>query len=484
MALQDDRLPAIDTPARRSATLLLSQPYHHPIPIAPMAADYDLNRDIWTVSRLTREVRAVLEGSFPLLWVEGEISNLSQPASGHLYFSLKDPAAQVRCAMFRNKRLLLGFRPANGQQVLARVRVSLYEGRGDFQLVVEHLEPAGEGALRLESERLKRKLAAEGIFDASLKRPLPAFPRRVGLITSPTGAAVRDLISIFGRRFPALPLVIYPAQVQGEGAAAELLEMLALANRRAECDVLILARGGGSLEDLQAFNDEALTRAIRASAIPVVTGIGHEIDFTLADLAADQRGATPSAAAELVSPSAAHLQQRLTALEQRLHLAQGRSLESLRYRWQTAVHRLRQQHPLAELERRQQRTDDLERRLGDALRRRLDGQHRRRDQAWSRLMHLNPVTRLAILRQRLAALDARLRQAPSRQLALRREHLAGLALALDALSPLGTLGRGYAILRRTGTGELIRDASQVAVGDLIDARLGRGHLTARIEDAS
>lgn len=449
-----------------------------------MATAYDLDRDIWTVSRLTREARAVLEGSFPLLWVEGEISNLSQPASGHLYFSLKDPAAQVRCAMFRNKRLLLGFRPANGQQVLARVRVSLYEGRGDFQLVVEHLEPAGEGALRLEFERLKRKLAAEGLFDPASKRPLPAFPRQVGLITSPTGAAVRDLISVFGRRFPALPLVIYPAQVQGEGATAELLAMLALANRRAECDVLILARGGGSLEDLQAFNDETLARAIRASAIPVVTGIGHEIDFTLADLAADQRGATPSAAAELVSPSVPHLQQRLAALDQRLRQAQGRYLEGLRYRCQTASHRLHRQHPLAELERRQQRTDDLERRLGEALRRRLDGLHRRRDQAGSRLLHLNPVTRLAVLRQRLTALDDRLRQAPSRQLALRREHLAGLALTLDALSPLGTLARGYAILRRGDTGELIRDASQVAVGELIAARLGRGNLTARIEGTS
>jgi exodeoxyribonuclease VII large subunit len=265
-----------------------------------MPTDLDFSRDIWTVSRLTREVRAVLEGSFPLLWVEGEISNLSQPASGHIYFSLKDEASQVRCAMFRNKRLLLGFRPINGQHVLARVRVSLYEGRGDFQLVVEHLEPAGDGALRLEFERLKRKLAAEGMFDPALKRPLPTFPRQVGLITSPSGAAVRDLISVFGRRFPALPLVIYPTQVQGDGAVADLVEMLTLANRRAECDVLILARGGGSLEDLRAFNDEGLARAVRASAIPVVTGVGHEIDLTLADLVADQRGATPSAAAELV----------------------------------------------------------------------------------------------------------------------------------------------------------------------------------------
>ncbi len=446
-----------------------------------MSADLDFSRDVWTVSRLAREVRAVLEGSFPLLWVEGEISNLSQPASGHIYFSLKDPAAQVRCAMFRNKRLLLGFRPANGQQVLARVRVSLYEGRGDFQLVVEHLEPAGEGALRLEFERLKRKLAAEGLFDAALKRPLPAFPRRVGLITSPSGAAVRDLISVLGRRFPALPLVIYPARVQGEGAAAELVEMLALANQRAECDVLILARGGGALEDLVAFNDEALARAIRASAIPVVTGVGHEIDFTIADLAADQRGATPSAAAELVSPSIPHLLQRLTAIEQRLTQAQTRKLEGLRRHWLAAERHLRLLHPLAELERRQQRTDDLERRMVEAMDRRLGSLHHRRDLAWNRLHHQSPAHRLASFAQRLANLEGRLRRLPTRLIPLRREHLAGLAHALDALSPLGTLARGYAILRRAPEGAVIRDAAQVAKGDLIEARLGRGGITARVE---
>lgn len=446
-----------------------------------MPSDYDLSRDIWSVSRLTREVRAVLEGSFPLLWVEGEISNLSQPASGHIYFSLKDQAAQVRCAMFRQKRLLLGFRPINGQRVLARARVSLYEGRGDFQLVVEHLEPAGEGALRLEFERLKRQLAAEGLFDPARKRPLPAFPRQVGLITSPSGAAVRDLISVFGRRFPALPLVIYPTKVQGEGAAAELGEMLALANQRAECDVLILARGGGSLEDLMAFNDEALARAIRTSTIPVVTGIGHEIDFTIADLAADQRGATPSAAAELVSPSVPHLVHRLEGLRQRLGQAQTQHLAGLRRRWQAAERHLRLLHPLAELERRQQRTDDLERRLREALLRRLQALERRRHQAWSRLLQGSPAQGLSGWRLRLTALEGRLRRAPSRLVALRREQLAGLAHALDALSPLGTLARGYAILRRQPGGEVIRDLEQVEVGDLVEARLMQGTLTARIE---
>ncbi len=447
-----------------------------------MSEDFDLSRDIWTISRLAREARAVLEGSFPLLWVEGEISNLSQPASGHLYFALKDPAAQIRCALFRNKRMLLGFRPANGQQVLARVRVSLYEGRGDFQLVVEHLEPAGEGALRLEFERLKRKLAAEGLFEADLKRPLPAFPRRVGLITSPSGAALRDLISVLGRRFPALPLVVYPVRVQGEGAATDLVEMLLLANQRAECDVLILARGGGALEDLMAFNDEELARAIHASAIPVVTGIGHEIDFTIADLAADQRGATPSAAAELVSPSATHLSQRLAAFEQRLIQAQTGRLEGLRRHWQGVVRHLRLLHPLAEVERRQQRIDDLERRLREAMDRRLRTLNHRHDLAQRRLQHSNPAQRLAVLGPRLASLEGRLRRVPTRLIALRREQLAGLAHALHALSPLGTLARGYAILRRVSEGEVIRDAAQVAEGDLIEARLGQGGFTARVEN--
>jgi len=275
---------------------------------------FDLERDVYTVSRLNREVRTVLEGSFPLLWVEGELSNLSQPPSGHIYFSLKDEYAQVRCAMFRTRRVHLRFRPENGVHVLARVRVSLYEGRGDFQLVVEHLEPAGEGALRLAFERLKQKLASEGLFDAARKRPIPEFPRQVGLITSAAGAAVRDLLSVLARRYPALPVLIFPVPVQGGEAAEAMVAALRRANARAECDVLILARGGGSMEDLWPFNDETLARAIASSAIPVVTGIGHEIDFTIADFVADQRAATPSAAAELVSPDGVGLLRRSSRL--------------------------------------------------------------------------------------------------------------------------------------------------------------------------
>jgi exodeoxyribonuclease VII large subunit len=444
----------------------------------------DLSRDIYSVSRLNREVRSVLEGSFPLLWVEGELSNLAQPVSGHIYFSLKDAAAQVRCAMFRSKRLLLGFRPANGQHVLLRGRAGLYEGRGDFQLVVEHMEPAGAGALRLEFERLKEKLSAEGLFDESLKRALPAFPRRIGLVTSPGGAAVRDLISVLRRRFPAVPLILYPAQVQGEGAAAELAEALDLANRRAECDVLVLARGGGSLEDLTAFNAEGLARAIRASAVPVVTGVGHEIDFTIADLAADRRGATPSAAAELVSPSAEHLQQRLSAFEQRFAQAQERLLERLRRRHVAADRHLRLLHPAAALERRQQRLDDLERRLGETAGRRLETLGRRHDALSARLARLTPERRLEGLRQRARELEVSLLGILPRRLVLHRERLGGLAHALDALSPLGTLARGYAIVRRASDGQVLRDSAGVAPGDGIEALLGRGSIRARVEECS
>ncbi len=341
------RPPARKPGSLARSSILIHQSADLPACLLPQAADtvVDFTRDIWSVSRLNAEVRAVLDGSFPLLWVQGELSNLSQPASGHIYFTLKDEAAQVRCAMFRFKRRLLQFKPANGEQVLIRARVGLYEPRGDYQLIAEHMEPAGEGALRVELERLKQRLAAEGLFDEGKKRPLPTFPRQVGLITSASGAALHDLLTVLRRRLPLLPVLIYPAQVQGEGAAATLIEALELANRRAECDLLILARGGGSLEDLMAFNDEGLARAIRASAIPVVTGIGHEVDFSIADLAADRRGATPSAAAELATPSVEHLAQQLQALQRRLPAAQRRTQEALRRKLDHASRHLRLLHP-------------------------------------------------------------------------------------------------------------------------------------------
>ncbi|HKL78459.1 MAG TPA: exodeoxyribonuclease VII large subunit, partial [Gammaproteobacteria bacterium] len=274
---------------------------------------------VYTVSRLNHEARGLLESGFPLLWIEGELSNLSRPSSGHMYFTLKDEQAQVRCAMFRGRNRLLRFKPADGTKVLIRAQVSLYVARGEFQLIVEHMEEAGEGALQRAFEELKRKLAAEGLFADELKRPLPTFPRQVGVITSATGAAVRDVLTTLRRRFPALPVVVYPVPVQGQAAAPAIAEALATANRRAECDVLILTRGGGSLEDLWSFNEPEVARAIRTSDLPVVVGVGHEVDVTIADFAADVRAPTPSAAAELVVPDAREWLATLDRLRRRLH---------------------------------------------------------------------------------------------------------------------------------------------------------------------
>jgi exodeoxyribonuclease VII large subunit len=454
------------------------------MPLERPARAFDDDRDIYSVARLASEVRAVLDGSFPLLWVQGELSNLAQPASGHIYFTLKDAAAQVRCAMFRPKRVLLNFRPTNGQEVLVRGRASFFEPRGDFQLVIDYMEPGGEGALRLEFERLKRNLAAEGLFDEAVKRPIPAFPRQVGLITSPSGAAVRDLLAVLKRRFAALPVVIYPAQVQGEAAPASLRAALAAANARAECDVLILARGGGSLEDLHAFNDEALARAIRASAIPVVTGVGHESDISIADLVADRRGATPSAAAELVAPSGEHLRHRLVALSRRLDAAHARLRVTARQRLDAVARHLALLHPSAQLQQRAQRLDQLEQRLVSLVSSRLAQARARLYPLATRLEGASPRGRLAQVRSSVAALDQRLARARMRLAETRRERLLRAVAGLEARSPLATLARGYAIVTRLPEGTIVRSPEQAPPGTRIEARLAEGRLIADVASES
>src|SRR6202522_2400896 len=312
-------------------------------------------RDIYSVSRLNREVRVLLERGFGTLWVEAEMSNFSRPSSGHWYFSLKDTNAQVRCAMFRQRNMLCAFTARDGQKVLVRARIGLYEPGGEFQLIVEHMEDAGLGALKRQFEELSAKLAAEGLFAAERKRPLPALPRRIGVITSPTGAAVRDILHVLARRFPAVAVLIYPVSVQGAAAAGEIVAALKLANRRAECDVLILARGGGSLEDLWAFNDEALARAIVASPIPVVSGIGHEIDFTMADFAADVRAPTPSAAAEIAVPDGEEWLISLSRLAHRLQRGLLRRVEAQRERLRWLIGRAALVSPTARLSQQTQR---------------------------------------------------------------------------------------------------------------------------------
>jgi exodeoxyribonuclease VII large subunit len=429
-----------------------------------------------------RETRSVLEGSFPLIWISGEISNLAQPASGHIYFSLKDEVAQVRCAMFRMKRQRLRFQPENGQQVMLRAKVSLYEARGEFQLIAEHMEPAGEGALRLAFEQLKQKLAAEGLFDTADKKPLPAMPKQIGIITSPSGAAIRDLLTVLGRRFPALPVVIYPVQVQGEGAAQQMLEMLKLANQRNECDVLILSRGGGSLEDLQAFNDEALARAIHASRIPLVSGIGHEIDFTIADFVADQRAPTPSAAAELVSPDRTALLHHLQQLGQRLALTQTRRLAYHQEQLTSLQNRLLRQHPSQRLQQRAQRFDELYQRFRQTHQFHLTGLEHRLETLWSRLTRLSPGQRIEKRRHHYQRQLERLQLAMERCVMEKRTKCNQLARDLNTLSPLSTLNRGYAIVKREADDHIVRSSSEVERGDRIEARLSQGSLVCRVED--
>jgi exodeoxyribonuclease VII large subunit len=444
----------------------------------------DFQRDIWTVSRLNAEARAILEGSLPMLWVQGEISNLAEPPSGHCYFTLKDAGAQVRCALFRQRRRYLQFRPANGQQVLLRARLTLYEARGEFQLRVEHMEPAGEGALRAELERRKRRLAALGLFDEAKKRPLPTLPAQIGLITSPNGAAVHDLLTVLARRLPLVPVLIYPVPVQGEGAAAAICAALALANRRAECDILILARGGGSLEDLMAFNDEALAHAVRASQIPVLTGIGHEIDLSLADLAADRRAPTPSAAAEIAVPAAADLSQRLLSCGRRLRVRLEARRSAAAQRLAALARRLRLRHPLTRLEQHAQTLDRLRHRLELAMQRSLERRRAMLQRRHAALRAGAPQRRLRERRLRLSALSARLAAVMNGGLMRRRQRLANLGGRLDALSPLAVLQRGYAIVTRESDAAVVRSAGEVSNGDAIGVRLRRGALRATVIEAS
>ena len=427
-----------------------------------MSAGYEIGalptpaRDVYSVSRLNREVRALLERGLGVLWVEGELSNFSQPPSGHWYFSLKDRDAQLRCAMYRVKNSLVGFTPRAGMQVLVRGRISLYEPKGEFQLIVEHLEEAGVGALRREFERLKTRLAAEGLFAQERKRALPRFPRRIGVITSPAGAALRDILTILARRYPPAAVLIYPSAVQGAAAVPTLVAALLGASRRAECDVLILARGGGSLEDLWAFNDERVARAIHGSAVPVVSGVGHEIDFTIADFVADVRSPTPSAAAEMVVPERQACLEALARTAQRMETGVRRELRALGARLEAVRRRLDREHPGARLQQQMQRLDELSQRLATGTRGTLQREG-----------------------QRLAELHARLGRAGRERLAGSAQRLALAQRALDAVSPLATVTRGFAILRRAD-GTVITDAASAAIGEEIEASLARGSLTARV----
>jgi exodeoxyribonuclease VII large subunit len=443
--------------------------------------DSPVQRDILSVSRLNAEVRSVLEGSFPLLWVEGEISNLARPASGHIYFTLKDAHAQVRCAMFRMRRQHLRFQPENGQQVLIRARVSLFEARGDFQLVAEHMEPSGEGLLRQAYEELKQRLGAEGLFDETHKKPLPEFPKRIGVVTSPSGAAIRDFISILRRRYPAAGIILYPTAVQGKEAAGEIAEMIRLADKRKECDLLVVTRGGGSLEDLMAFNDETLARTAYAASLPIVSAVGHEIDFSILDFVADIRAATPSAAAELISPDRAELEQHLNQLAGRLIGHQQRHQAMAQTHLRHLRQRLKQLHPGLRLRQQQQWLDEMEKRLIRITTAQLSHLHASVDNLATRVAARTPAFQLSQLRLRQSTLQHQLLRGMHQHLRQLSQRFSGSCQHLQAVSPLATLGRGYAIVQQLPSGKVLTDSNQAKPGDRIKARLAHGALICQVE---
>ncbi|MCL1633981.1 exodeoxyribonuclease VII large subunit [Luteimonas sp. SX5] len=436
--------------------------------------------EILTPSQLNTLARDLLESAFPLIWVEGELGNVSRPSSGHLYFNLKDARAQVRCAMFKPKSQWLPFQPREGLRVLARGRLTLYEARGDYQLVLDHMEEAGEGALRRAYEELKARLGAEGLFDETRKRPLPVYVRRLGVITSPSGAAVRDVLSVLARRFPLADVEILPVPVQGSGAAAQILAMLNRAAGSDRYDALLLTRGGGSLEDLWAFNDEALARAIAASPVPVVSAVGHETDFTLADFAADLRAPTPSAAAELLAPDQRELCARLAALQRRIGSLARHRLRQDAQRADRAALRLNALRPQARLQLLRRREADARRRLDAVWRTQLEHRRARLRRIDAVLRAADPKRRLAVLHARLAALSLRPQAGIARRLQQHALHLRALARSLEAVSPLATVARGYAILQHDD-GRIVRSVGDTKAGDELDARLSDGRLRVRVE---
>ena len=438
------------------------------------------NRKVWTVCELTARIRDLLARNFTDIWVTGEISNAREAQSGHFYFTLKDASAQIRCVCFKQQLRLLKFRPEGGLQVTVRGSLSVYEARGEYQIYVETIEPVGLGALQLAFEQLKKRLETEGLFDSRRKKPLPLLPRRIGLITSPRGAAVRDVVRILLRRFPNVHLTLYPVRVQGEGAAAEIVEALRFFNRKKLVDVLILARGGGSLEDLWAFNEEIVARAIADSAIPLISGVGHETDFTIADFVADVRASTPSAAAELVVQTRREFDKHIADLLETIE-------KQVRYRILVLSRRVHElaarrgfRRPLDLLRQQRQRADEMTSRLALGLRARLEQARKRFTAAHVRIVSFDFRAKIAAFRLRLERRGADLGVRAERMLRRKRERLDRLRLQLEERGPLRVLERGYAVAT-DAAGNLLRSADQVALGDSVAIQLARGRLTTEVK---
>jgi len=431
---------------------------------------------VLTVSELNRMARRALESQLPLLWVEGEVSNFIRAASGHWYFSLKDAGAQVRCVVFRGRNQFAGFTPVNGDHVELRALPSLYEARGEFQLAGESIRRAGAGRLFEAFLKLKAKLEAEGLFDPLNKRALPRFPRCIGIVTSPQAAALHDVLTALARRMPGLPVILYPTPVQGAGAGAQIAAAIRRAGQRAECDVLLVCRGGGSLEDLWAFNDEAVARAIAASPMPVVSGVGHETDFTLADFAADLRAPTPTAAAELASPVRQDLLQQLGQLARQLHDHLTRKQRNDMQRLDYLARRL--VHPAEQLRQQQLGLRQLAQRLGHATRNRLTHEQHRMAQLKQRL--ITPGLRIQHEQHNLNALQARVLRAAQNQRLQHQSNLARLSSSLAHLNPEGVLARGYSIVQKNN-GRVVDDAATLNAGDVLVLRFHRGQASATVD---
>ena len=430
-------------------------------------------RQILSVSQLNRSVRHLLETQLPMLWVEGEISNFARPASGHWYLTLKDDQAQVRCAMFRNTNQRVGFQPANGTQVLVRCRAGLYEGRGEYQLVIEHMEEAGFGALQRQFEMLKQQLSTEGLFDTQHKQPTPESVRHIGVITSATSAAVKDILSVLNRRFPSIRVSIFPTAVQGAQAAGQIIEAINNANRQGQCDALIVGRGGGSLEDLWPFNEETVARAIFASEIPIVSAVGHEVDFTIADFVADLRAPTPSAAAELLSPDGEDMLNQFEGFEILLGEAMTRKIRQLEQRTDYLQKRL--QHPGRKLQEQAQHLDHLDIRLRRAMAGTMQQQAVRMKTLGDKLVRQNPRDAIVQRQQLVANAVKHMMRAVGQQLESKQNKAAQAMHLLDTVSPLKTLGRGYSIIRDNNDA-VIRSVAAVKAGDELRGQLVDGEV--------
>ncbi|WP_370615673.1 exodeoxyribonuclease VII large subunit [Citrobacter portucalensis] len=438
---------------------------------------------IFTVSRLNQTVRLLLEQEMGQVWISGEISNFTQPSSGHWYFTLKDDTAQVRCAMFRNSNRRVTFRPQHGQQVLVRANITLYEPRGDYQIIVESMQPAGEGLLQQKYEQLKAKLQAEGLFDQQYKQPLPSPAHCVGVITSKTGAALHDILNVLKRRDPSLPVIIYPTAVQGDDAPGQIVRAIELANMRGECDVLIVGRGGGSLEDLWSFNDERVARAIFASRIPVVSAVGHETDVTIADFIADLRAPTPSAAAEIVSRNQLELLRQIQHGQQRLEMAMDYYIANRTRRFTQLHHRLQQQHPQLRLARQQTVLERLRQRMNFALENKIKQANQRQQRVSQRLSQQNPQPRIYRAQTRIQQLEYRLAENIRARLGAQRERFGNVVTHLEAVSPLSTLARGYSVTTATD-GKVLKQTKQVKTGDVLTTRLSDGWVESEVKSVT